>query len=76
MPPLASTRGDYASVPQAEPAVELQDLNRPHHERPLARYRPLAFCHRLGSRLTRRKERPSPARTLRCERRLHRARCV
>ncbi|KAF4536348.1 Peptide transporter Ptr2-a protein [Lasiodiplodia theobromae] len=37
MPPLASTRGDYASVPQAEPAVELQDLNRPHHDRPLAR---------------------------------------
>ncbi|KAK7712056.1 peptide transporter ptr2 [Botryosphaeria dothidea] len=27
MPPLASTRGNYASVPQAEPAVELDNLD-------------------------------------------------
>ncbi|EKG17722.1 Oligopeptide transporter [Macrophomina phaseolina MS6] len=43
MPPLASTRGDYASVPQAEPAVELENLDaasgvsRVHHDRSLAR---------------------------------------
>ncbi|OJD32578.1 mfs peptide transporter [Diplodia corticola] len=43
MAPLGSSRGDYASVPQAESAVELHDLSaasdvaRVHHDRSLAR---------------------------------------